>query len=122
MTSSASLAVVTPMKPMPSGLSRERAAALRPFTNSRSTRCSSLMTRMRLSGFMPQAGPFVVLTIMMNGRRRGLQADRVRDPGAHARRQALPAERLGGAAVRGDVGLWRRPPHAVLALRASGDG
>src|SRR5262245_8936757 len=32
---------------MPSGLSSARAAALRPLTNSRSTRCSSLMTRIR---------------------------------------------------------------------------
>src|SRR5262245_40610732 len=32
---------------MPRGLSSARAAALRPLTNSRSTRCSSLMTRMR---------------------------------------------------------------------------
>ena len=43
-------AVVTPVKPMPSGLSRCAAAALSPLTNSRRTRCSSLMTRMRLTG------------------------------------------------------------------------
>src|SRR5687768_14961126 len=48
---SASLAVVTPVKVMPSGLSSVRAAALRPLTNSRSSSCSSLMTRMRLTGF-----------------------------------------------------------------------
>src|SRR5690242_1335190 len=36
---------------MPSGLSSERAAAFSPLTNSRSTRCSSLTTRMRLTGF-----------------------------------------------------------------------
>src|SRR4051812_42125900 len=47
ITDSASLAVVTPVKLMPRGLSSARAAALRPLTNSRSTRCSSLMTRMR---------------------------------------------------------------------------
>src|SRR5678816_2869076 len=40
---------------MPRGLSRERAAALRPFTNSRSTRCSSLITRMRLTGLAMRA-------------------------------------------------------------------
>src|SRR5687768_2222365 len=50
-TCSASLAVVTPVKVMPSGLSSVRAAALRPLTNSRSSSCSSLMTRMRLTGF-----------------------------------------------------------------------
>src|SRR4051812_11172528 len=37
---------------MPSGLSSERAAALSPFTNSRRTRCLSLMTRMRLTGLI----------------------------------------------------------------------
>src|SRR6185503_18343315 len=56
ITSSASFAVATPANAMPSGLSSERAAALSPFTNSRSTRCSSLMTRMRLTGLdMPSA-------------------------------------------------------------------
>src|SRR5262245_23619262 len=47
ISASASFAVVTPVKLMPSGLSSARAAALRPLTNSRSTSCSSLMTRIR---------------------------------------------------------------------------
>ena len=42
-------------KLMPSGLSSERAAAFSPFTNSRSTRCSSLTTRIRLTGLVKDA-------------------------------------------------------------------
>src|SRR5260221_11146606 len=50
MAASASFALLTPLKLMPSGLSSERAAAFRPLTSSRSSRLSSLMTRMRLAG------------------------------------------------------------------------
>src|SRR3970282_826438 len=51
IAASASFAVATPLKVMPRGLSRLRAAAFSPLTNSRNTRCSSLMTRMRVTGF-----------------------------------------------------------------------
>src|SRR6185503_9315551 len=51
IAASASRAVVTPLKVIPHGFSSERAAAFRPLTISRSTRGSSLMTRMRLTGF-----------------------------------------------------------------------
>src|SRR5262245_2739018 len=47
---SASRAVVMPVKTMPCGLSRLFAAAFSPLTNSRRTSCSSLMTRIRLTG------------------------------------------------------------------------
>src|SRR5882762_521623 len=51
IAASASRAVVTPENVMPRGLSSERAAALRPLTNSFSTNGSSLMIRTRLTGF-----------------------------------------------------------------------
>src|SRR4026207_289644 len=47
---SASRAVVTPLNVIPHGFSSERAAALRPLTISRSTRGSSLITSIRLTG------------------------------------------------------------------------
>src|SRR5438874_8425411 len=114
MTSSASFAVVTPVKPMPSGLSRERAAALSPLTNSRSTSGSSLITRMRLAG-LAKLSPYN----RAHARTGGL---RIRHPGTDAGWQALPAERLGRAAVRRDVRLRRRSSHAVFAVRASDPG
>ncbi len=55
----ASLAVVTPAKAMPSGLSSDLAAAFSPLTNSRRTRCSSLTTRMRLTGFAMRAASII---------------------------------------------------------------
>src|SRR3979411_2537592 len=51
MTESASFAVVTPVTLMPRGLYSVRAAAFRPFTNSRRTRCSSVRTRIGLTAF-----------------------------------------------------------------------
>src|SRR5262249_53608839 len=50
MALSASRAVVMPVKTIPSGLSRLLAAAFNPLTNSLRTSCSSLMTRIRLTG------------------------------------------------------------------------
>src|SRR4051812_26991479 len=114
ITSSASFAVVTPTKLMPSGLSSERAAAFRPLTNSRSTRFSSLMTRMRLTGFTA-AAPYN----RPHARGRDL---RIRHSGSDEGRQALPAQRLGGAPLRRDVRVRGRSPDAVLAVRASGHG
>src|SRR5438270_3027699 len=114
MTSSASLAVVTPMKPMPSGLSSERAAAFRPLTNSRSTRLSSLTTRMRLSGFAT-ACPY-------NRAHARRASGGTRHPGTDTRRKSLPAQRLGRATLWRDGRLRRRSSHAVLAVRASDHG
>src|SRR5690349_1282869 len=51
MAASASRAVVTPEKVIPSGLSSDLAAAFNPLTNSLSTSGSSLMMRTRLTGF-----------------------------------------------------------------------
>src|SRR6185295_14245348 len=49
---SASRAVVTPLNVIPHGFSSERAAAFNPFTISRKTSGSSLMTRIRLTGLL----------------------------------------------------------------------
>src|SRR4051812_36990994 len=51
----------------------------------------------------------------------GRRRRRVCHPGNHRGWQALPAQRLGRAPVRRHVGVRRRPPDAVFALRAPSD-
>src|SRR5262249_33316108 len=100
IAASASRAVVTPEKVMPSGLSRDRAAAFRPLTNSFSTRGSSLMMRTRLTGFfIGRKRTKADYTFRPSPRRHELAHRRIRDQRRDARGQAFPAERLGGAAV-----------------------
>src|SRR5262245_59807367 len=122
ITASASLAVVTPAKVTPSGLSSDLAAAFRPLTNSFRTRGSSLMIRTRLTGFfIGRERRKADYTFRPSLRRHELAHRRIRDKRRDARGEAVPAQRLGGAPVRSHVGVRLRRPHAVLALRISRD-
>src|SRR5215467_8091688 len=122
IAASASCAVVTPEKVMPSGLSSDLAAAFSPLTNSFRTRGSSLMIRTRLTGFFIEGAEGKAdYTFRPSPGRHGLVHRRIRDQRGDTRGQAFPAERLGGKAVRRDVCVRVRRPDAILALRLSRD-
>src|SRR4051812_35186925 len=94
MAFSASRAVVMPVKMIPSGLSRLFAAALSPLTNSLSTRVSSLITRMRLTGFFMRLSPdgSVETTLAAIQDRPKAKADALGVPTFRRRRYGKPGD------------------------------